>query len=95
MPVELNTWTTVSALNIGNFSEILNFTETHKIDHSWALLDSPDPFNVKYKNTYTEVDVPDVIRPLVAVNRNNQSEIQAYIELQDNIRSINIKDYLI
>lgn len=95
MPVELNTWTTVSALNIGNFSEILNFTETHKIDHSWALLRNPDPFNVRYKNTYTDVDVPDVIKPFVAVSRNNQSDIQSYIDLQDKIRGINVKDYLI
>jgi hypothetical protein len=95
MPVELNTWTTVSALNIGDFANILDFVGTHKIDHSWALLDSPAPFNVKYKNTYTEVDVPDVIKPLVAVSRNNQSDIQSYIGLQDKIRGINVKDYLI
>jgi len=95
MPVELNTWTTVSALNIGDFANILAFVETHKIDHSWALLDSPAPFNVKYKNTYTEVDVPDVIKPLVAIGMNNQTVIQSYIDLQDSIRNISYKDYLI
>ena len=94
MPVHLNTWTTVSALNVGNFADILSFVDTHDISHSWSLLNKPDPVNVKYKNTFTEVDVPDVIRPIVAVDRNNQSEIQAYIDLQDSIRKISYKDYL-
>ena len=57
-------------------------------------LNKPDPVNVKYKNTFTEVDVPDVIRPMVAVDSNNQTEIQAYIDLQDSIRKISYKDYL-
>ena len=94
MPVHLNTWTTVSALNVGNFADILSFVDTHNISHSWALLNKPDPVNVKYKNTFTEVDVPDVIRPMVAVDSNNQTEIQAYIDLQDSIRKISYKDYL-
>ena len=34
----LNTWTTVSSLNVGNFSNILDFVTEHNLDHSWALL---------------------------------------------------------
>ena len=93
MPVTLNTWTTVSALNIGNFGDILDFVDTHKIDHSWALLQTPDPFNVRYKNNFTNVSVPGIIQDAVATGKNNEQELLDFIELQDSIRNISYKDY--
>jgi len=93
MPLTLNTWTTVSALNIGNFQHILNFVKEHNLDHSWALLNTPDPLNVKYKNSFTSVTVPDIIKSAVGTDRNNEQEILNYISLQDLMRNISYKDY--
>ena len=93
MPVHLNTWTTVSALNIGNFQQILNFVKDHDLDHSWALLQTPSVLDIKYKNSFTDVVVPRVLEAIVGTDRNNQAEIDRYISLQDGIRKINYRNY--
>jgi len=84
---ELNTWTTVSALNIGDLPNIFNFVKQHDILHSWALLVNPDPLNVKYANTLT-LPFKHVIPGQVAVNRNNQTEIDNYMFEQHKLRGI-------
>ena len=84
---ELNTWTTVSALNIGDFNNILAFVKEHELDHSWALLNIPDELNVKYTNTMTE-PYADVIPNQIAVDRNNQQELDQYIQKQNQLRGI-------
>lgn len=84
---ELNTWTTVSALNIGNFVNIKEFVASHKLLHSWALLQHPDPLNVKYMNSLTE-PYHDVIPGQVAVDRNNQTEIDIFLKNQNKLRGI-------
>lgn len=93
MPLTLNTWTTVSALNIGNFQKILDFVEHHNLDHSWAFLQTPDPLNVKYKNSFTEVEVPEALASNIGVDRNNQKEIDSYILLQDSMRKIDYRNF--
>lgn len=93
MSVTLNTWTTVSALNIGNFQQILNFVKDHDLDHSWALLQTPSVLDIKYKNSFTDVVVPRVLEAIVGTDRNNQAEIDSYISLQDGIRKINYRNY--
>jgi len=84
---ELNTWTTVSALNIGDFNNILAFVKEHELDHSWALLNIPDELNVKYTNTLTE-PYADAIPNQIAIDRNNQQEIDQYIQKQNQLRGI-------
>jgi hypothetical protein len=86
MPLtELNTWTTVSALNIGNFLTIKQFVKEHNLLHSYALLNQPDVLNVKYKNSLT-VPYQDVIPNQVAIDRYNQFELDEYIEYQQRLR---------
>lgn len=51
MPVKLNTWTTVSALNIDDLPNILAFVNEHKLDHSYAYLKSPAELTVENKGT--------------------------------------------
>ena len=41
MPVQLNLWTTVSVLNVDDLPNIQQFSQEHKIDHSYAYLESP------------------------------------------------------
>ena len=83
---ELNTWTTVSALNIGDFENILKFVKDHNLLHSYALLSAPDVLNVKYANSLT-LPYQDVMPGFVAVDKNNQLELDQYLMEQNLLRS--------
>jgi sulfatase maturation enzyme AslB (radical SAM superfamily) len=84
---DLNTWTTVSALNIGDFSNILNFVKDHNLNHSYALLNAPEVLNVKYSNNKT-LPFKDVMPGHVAIDENNQIEFDKFIEVQNKLRGI-------
>lgn len=51
MPIKLNTWTTISALNIDDLPNILNFVKEHNLDHSYAYLKEPAELSVENKDT--------------------------------------------
>jgi len=55
MPVTLNTWTTVSVLNVDDLPNILNFVQEHKLDHSYAYLKEPAELAVENKNTVESI----------------------------------------
>lgn len=85
--LDLNTWTTISALNIHNFIAIKQFAANHKINHSYAFLHNPDPINVKYKNNRT-LPYSNMFPGLVAVDQDNQTELDQFIEQQKALRHI-------
>ena len=82
---ELNTWTTVSALNVEHLPAIQQFCQEHRILHSLALLHAPDPLNVRYQNSMT-IPARDIIPGQVAVDRNNQEDLDTFLIEQDNLR---------
>jgi hydroxyethylthiazole kinase-like sugar kinase family protein len=84
---ELNTWTTISALNIGDFENIKQFVTSNNLLHSWALLQTPDPINVKYSNSMTQPYINSIPKQ-VAVDRNNQVELDAFLKNQNELRGI-------
>lgn len=51
MPVKLNTWTTVSALNVDDLPNILAFVKKEGLDHSYAYLKEPSVLAVENKDT--------------------------------------------
>ena len=51
MPIRLNTWTTVSALNVDDLPNILKFVKEHNLEHSYAYLQKPDELTVENKDT--------------------------------------------
>jgi sulfatase maturation enzyme AslB (radical SAM superfamily) len=51
MPVKLNTWTTVSALNVDDLPNIIEFTKQHNLEHSYAYLTMPRELAVENKGT--------------------------------------------
>lgn len=51
MPVTLNLWTTVSALNVDDLPNIIAFAQEHQIDHSYAYLMQPYELSVKNKDS--------------------------------------------
>ena len=88
MPLtELNTWTTVSALNIGDFENITAFVKEHNLLHSWAFLNTPDELNVKYTNNMT-LPYRDLFPGQVAVESNNQLALNGFILDQELLRDI-------
>ena len=90
----LNTWTTVSALNIGDLKNIFNYVDRHNINHSWALLEDPSVLHVKHCNHFTQTaDVPDVLKHIVASADDNTLELQEFTNSQDRLRNIKLQDY--
>lgn len=85
--IDLNTWTTVSALNLGDFNNILNFVKTHNLNHSYALLSQPSVLDISYSNSYT-VPYKDLFPGRVAVGPDNQSDLDRFLLDQYNLRNI-------
>jgi sulfatase maturation enzyme AslB (radical SAM superfamily) len=85
--IELNTWTTVSALNIHNFAAIQQFVTEHQLDHSYAFLHEPDPINVKYTNNLTD-PYKSLFPNKVAVDKNNQTELDEFVKTQKELRGL-------
>jgi sulfatase maturation enzyme AslB (radical SAM superfamily) len=85
--LELNTWTTVSALNIHNFVAIKQFVEEHHLDHSYAFLHNPDPINVRYQNNLT-LPYKNLFPDVVAIGKNNQDELNLFMQKQKQIREL-------
>lgn len=85
--LNLNTWTTVSALNIGDFKNIIAFVTQHNIDHSYALLHDPDVLSIKHVNSWT-CGHQQVIPGEVSVGQNNQIDIDAFMFKQKQLRGM-------
>lgn len=84
--IDLNTWTTVSALNIHNFETIKQFVADHQLAHSYAFLHNPDSLNVRYQNNLT---LPyQNLFPGVAVDKNNQIELDEFLNKEKALRGI-------
>ena len=95
--LKLDLWTTISALNIGDFDNIKLFAKQNNMDHHWAFLNSPDVLNVKYKNNFTlqaknKIKNKNILEK-VATEKNNQDKLDLFIAKQDYLRKIRIEDY--
>jgi sulfatase maturation enzyme AslB (radical SAM superfamily) len=95
--LKLNLWTTVSALNIVDFDNIITFARHHQIDHHWAFLKTPDILNVRYKNIFTlrakTILKDKKVAEQIATDINNQNKFDLFITKQDYLRKIKIQDY--
>ena len=91
---ELNTWTTVSSLNIGDLKNIFAYTKQQELKHSWALLEQPEVLNVKYSNHFTRTaDVPNELKDIVGQDQDNTVALQLWTYAQDRLRGIKLWDY--
>jgi len=103
--LKINTWTTVSSINVANLPNILDYVTQNNLDHDWAFLNSPTVYNVKYKNRLTKKAKDSLrsssyvqcrkIADSVAVAEDNDTELMNHITHQDNLRKINYTDYLL
>jgi len=90
--LQLDFWTTVSCLNIKILPDIVNFAKNKNIPHDWAFLEQPSVLNVKYDNKFTRL-AKSMSPKEIAVDRNNDKELEDFITRQDALRKISIKDY--
>jgi sulfatase maturation enzyme AslB (radical SAM superfamily) len=90
--LQLDFWTTVSCLNIKTLPDIINFAKNKNIPHDWAFLEQPSVLSVKYDNKFTRL--AKIMSPKeIAVDRNNDKELEDFIGRQDALRNIDVNDY--
>lgn len=90
--LKLDFWTTVSCLNVNNLPDIKLYAQQKNIPHAWAFLNSPDVYNVKYKNKFT-ANSKHIAPDIIGSKKDNTEELNSYIRKQDYLRKIDIKDY--
>lgn len=102
--LKLQTWTVLHAMNIGDMPNIKKFCHDQNLNHSWAWLKHPaaidachtNDFTIKAKEKLSAFD-PVTYAPMInylATSSDNQQILDAFVNQQDTLRQINIKDYL-
>lgn len=90
--LDIDTWTTVSCLNIMDLPNIMEYASSHDLKHNWSFLEQPSVLNVKYKNKFT-VPVKHLYPDQVAIEENNDEALSHFLKKQDTLRGIDINDY--
>ena len=90
--LQLDMWTTVSSFNIKTLPDIINFAKNKGIPHDWAFLEQPSVLNVRYTNKFTS-RAKHMSSAEIAIDDDNSKELDRFIERQDRLRNIDIKDY--
>ena len=101
--LKLDFWTTVSCLNINDMPNIFNYTKTVNIQHQYGILNSPDPMNIIYKNSFTNKakkefqnsneKIANDLLPTIAIDKDNTNDLTTFLDRQDELRKINRYDY--
>lgn len=98
--ININYWTTINALNIGDLDNIFDYMDRTSGNHSWAFLHTPEVLSVKYQNYFTVAAKNKLTHPrsqslldLVAVDKDNTAELEQFLQQQDKLRNIDHKDY--
>ena len=90
--LQVDFWTTVSCLNIKNLPEIINYAKNKNIPHDWAFLKRPNVLNIRYKNKFT-ILAKHMSPKEIAVEEDNNEQLEFFIKRQDMLRNISIDDY--
>lgn len=91
--LKLQAWTTLHVLNIADFLNIKNYARDNDLSHSWAYLENPHLLNLRYKNKMS-LPFKDLDSNYIAVDEDNQNDLDKFILIQDQLRNIKIQDYL-
>ena len=92
--LKLDFWTTVSALNINNFSDILDYARSKDVPHDYATLHIPRELDIRHKNFLTEnVTLEHPLMEKVGVGIDNDKKLREFIAKNDRLRGIDITDY--
>ena len=91
--LQLDTWTTVSCLNIADLPNIQQYVDTKKIKHNWAFLEKPDVLSVKHTNWLT-TRAKTIYPQSIAITEDNTEHLKTFLERQDSVRGIEYRNYL-
>lgn len=102
--VSLNFWSTVNALNINDFENIIQFAKDNEVSHGFSLLSTPSQLSLSFQNELTmsakeklaNSSDPNIqgILPMLASGPNNQQEFDTFVNAQDKLRGISISSYI-
>lgn len=102
--LRLNAWTTVSCLNVADMENIVQFCSSNDLDHAYGFCIRPGQLDIRRKNNLTFAareklitSKNDTIRAIgsrCATLHDNEQELKTFVETQDSLRNIDIKDYL-
>ena len=97
--------TTICALNLVDLPNIINFAEKQNVRHSVSQLAYPRALNISSANSYTifarkqleksPIELCQQFALGTATQKENQQEIDKFIDQQDTLRKISIKDYIV
>jgi len=90
--LQIDFWTTVSCFNVGTLPDIINFANNKGIPHDWAFLDQPSVLNVRYRNKFTS-RAKHISPNEIAIDEDNNKMLEEFIQRQDKLRNIDIRDY--
>lgn len=91
--LKLDFWTTVSCLNINDLDNIKKYASSRDINHSYAFLNLPEVYSVRFKNKFTNA-AKHLAPTQIGIDVDNSEKLDLYIKKQDYLRKINIRDYL-
>ena len=101
--LRLNTWTTVTSLNVGDLHNILDYTRTNQLDHAYGFCIRPEPLDIRASNSLTmeakekfknsEDLLLRSIASKCATLSDNTKQLKNFIETQDRLRKISYRDY--
>lgn len=102
--LRLNFWTTVSCLNAIDLKNIIDYAKQVNIDHAYGFCITPPQLDIRYINTFTNIakenlsKCGDTLLSAIAnrcgsFNKENHTELKYFLQMQDNLRKINCKDY--
>jgi MoaA/NifB/PqqE/SkfB family radical SAM enzyme len=99
----INTWTTLSCLNILDMPNIINFTEKKNLQHDFGPISIPEVLDIRYSNKFTNTFKEQfryssdlIFKKLsdnCATHRDNQAELEIFLQKQDRVRKINSSNY--
>lgn len=93
--LKLDFWTTVSALNINNFMDIIDYAESKEIPHDYAPLYRPHQLDISNKNFLTDrTNLPHPIQEKVGTGKDNSDQLRDFLYRNDRLRGIDVKNYL-
>jgi len=93
--LKIDFWTTVSALNINNFSDIVSYAQSKNIPHDYAPLYRPGALDIRHRNFLTEqVSSDNPLKKMTGIGVDNDRELRSFIKKNDELRGIDVKDYL-
>lgn len=102
--LRLNFWTTVSSLNVGNLTNIVDYAAQQKIDHAYGFCIRPDVLDIRHENKLTVAAkqslsstdnklLNSIANKCGSFKKNNDTELKKFISSQDSLRNIDYKTY--